>query len=112
MLLMASRLFGGELDSTGRVEVSVACPGFQEAWLNTWNNVTCQSEPGNGCLIRQPADWVLPARLNRRKTAGLPAASGMVTPPGHPAILAVRNRVASGPIGENQKSDYARRGRH
>jgi len=112
MVLMASRLFGGELDSTGRVEVSVACPGFQEAWLNTWNNVTCQSESGIGCLIRQPAVRVLPARFARRKTAGLPAASGMVTPPGHLVILAVRNRVASGPIGENQKSDYARRGRH
>ena len=28
-------LFGGELDSTGRVEASVACPGSKEAWLNT-----------------------------------------------------------------------------
>jgi len=55
---------------------------------------------------------VLPARFARRKTAGLPAASGMVTPPGLPVILAATDRVASGPIGENQKSDYARRGRH
>ena len=27
--------FGGELDSTGRDEVLVACPGSKEAWLNT-----------------------------------------------------------------------------
>jgi hypothetical protein len=29
---------GGELDSTGRVEASVACPGSKEAWLNTLGN--------------------------------------------------------------------------
>jgi len=27
------------LVSTGRVEASVACPGSQEAWLNTWENL-------------------------------------------------------------------------